>query len=49
MVFDKVDNLHVSDINIVQAPFWHVFARDVNHGMFTDLYIHSKSNSSVSV
>ncbi|CDS12141.1 hypothetical protein LRAMOSA04336 [Lichtheimia ramosa] len=46
MVFDKVDNLHVSDINIIQAPFWHVFARDINHGMFTDLYIHSKSNSS---
>ncbi|KAI8146087.1 pectin lyase fold/virulence factor [Fennellomyces sp. T-0311] len=46
MTFDKVNNLHVSDIWVVQAPFWHFFVRDTHHAVFTDMNIRSLSNSS---
>ncbi|KAI7860040.1 pectin lyase fold/virulence factor [Circinella umbellata] len=46
MTFDKVNGLHVSNIWVIQSPFWHIFVRDTHHAVFTDINIKSKSNSS---
>ncbi|KAI9266755.1 pectin lyase fold/virulence factor [Phascolomyces articulosus] len=46
MTFDKINNLHVSDIWVTQSPFWHIFVRDTHHAVFTDMNIKSVTNSS---
>ncbi|KAI9495611.1 pectin lyase fold/virulence factor [Zychaea mexicana] len=46
MTFDNVNNLHVSDIWVIQSPFWHIVVRNANGAVFTNMNIWSQSNSS---
>jgi galacturan 1,4-alpha-galacturonidase len=45
LTFDKVQDLTVSGISLLQSPFWHMFVRDVTKAKFKKLLIKSVSNS----
>ncbi|KAI9494055.1 pectin lyase fold/virulence factor [Zychaea mexicana] len=49
MTFDNVNNLHVSDIWVIQSPFWHIFVRNANNAVFTNMNIWSETKSSFPV
>lgn len=48
MVFDKTENLHVSDITVRQTPFWAFLVRDSENIVFTNMNVSSVTNSTVS-
>lgn len=47
MTFDKVHDLQVANVTLIQSPFWHFFVRDTTNALFYDLSLRSLSNSSV--